>query len=262
MRDVARLLMFATPCFAIDADIHSTLEAILTPSEIQVRRDAFDAFIEAPQKFVPLLKDCLAGFKEGPFDRGRLDIVLYLAAYTKDPTLAPTILDVFNRFLSSEEQESQLGCIYMCPCVFALVIFDACTEWELPELSKGADSIILDDARRDAEGFRVQSLLEQHATDHSSGAEAWTARLERVAKMSDRELLEAAGPENPDTQLRFAAALELHYRTVSSDHLDELYWLAITGEVFEREVNDASMQYREDICRAIYRAERAKQLGR
>jgi hypothetical protein len=255
-------ILIAAPLVSADVSPKTDLETLLSPSIARDQRDAFDAFVANPQQFIPQLKEILSSYTDAPLDLDRLNAVFYLAAYTKDASLASPIMDVVNRFTSSDEQESELGCIYMCPVVFALVIFDSCTDWSLPEPPAVGYGTVLYDARRDIDSFQNQPLVAEHAKEHSSGVEAWNARLEKVAAMTYTELLKAAGEANPDTDLRFAAAFELQYRTVTSDYLDELYWLAITGEKFERDVNDASMQYRDAICRAIYRAERAKQLGR
>jgi len=255
-------ILIAGPLVTADVAPKTDLESLLSPSDALDQRDAFEAFVADPHPFVPELKKMLSGYRDAPLDLDRLNAAFYLAAYAKDASLVPPIMDILNRFTSSDEQESELGCIYICPVVFALVIFGSCTNWDLPAPPTAGYGTVLYDARGDIDSFQNQPLVAEHAKEHSSGIAAWNVRMEKVAAMTYTELLKAAGEANPDTDLRFAAAFELQYRTVTSDYLDELYWLAITGEKFERDVNDASMQYRDAICRAIYRAERAKQLGR
>ncbi len=240
----------------------AVLDPLLASAEIPQQRVAFEAFVADPKRFVPFLKESLSLYRDAPLDLERLNTLFYLAAYTKDTSLVPPIMDILNRFTSSMEQESAFGCIYACPVKFALIVFASCTNWKLPPPPSEGYWTVLYDVSKEIEYFKDDPLVAEHATKNISGTAEWNARMEKVAAMSDAEILQAAGPENCNTELRFAAAYELQARTDSSEHLDELYWLAITGEKFERDVNDASLQYRDAICRAIYRAEGAKQLGR
>ena len=259
---LALTLMLTAISAAEGREPKALLEPLLSSSETSKQREAFDTFTAEPQRFVPFLKESLSFYRDAPLDLDRLNTLFYLAAYAKDTSLVPPIMDILNRFTSSDEQELELGCIYMCPVVFSLVVFDTCTDWKLPPPPSEGYWVLLSDVFRDVELFPNQPLVAKHAKEHFSGNDAWNARMDKVAAMSDMEVLAAASAENSSKDLRFAAAFELQYRTHSSEQLDELYWLAITGEKFERDVNDASMEYRDAICRAIYRAERAKQLGR
>jgi hypothetical protein len=76
--------------------------------------------------------------------------------------------------------------------------------------------------------------------------------LEKAHRLSEKELIKQAGPENTDHDSRYAAAYELAYTIINDTNLMDLYWLAV------KEVTDASMNYRNSIYRAILRAKKSK----
>lgn len=76
--------------------------------------------------------------------------------------------------------------------------------------------------------------------------------LEKAHRLSEKELIKQAGPENTDHKSRYAAVFELAYTVVNDTNLMDLYWLAVN------ELTDASMEYRNHVYKAILRAEKSK----
>lgn len=238
------------------------IESVLSEKDPICHRAAFDAIARDSGAYVEAIRIQLARYKSDPIDNERLDTLLYLAAFTKDTTLAPPIIDIVNRFASPDDRETKLGCIYACPVEFALVVFASFTSWKLPAEFRYSDDALASSVVHGVDFVGKTTLDAGHARDQISGVEKIEAHLERLANTSYEKLLEFAGPENSDATLRTLAASELQYRTVDSTHLNDLYWLAIQGKFFERESRSATTEFYGAICQAIYRAEKAKRSER
>ncbi len=134
--------------------------------------------------------------------------------------------------------------------MFSLVIFGAFTDIDVP-IDESSKLTAVGDFQSELRRVRSLELKEEKASDYVKGPGIDSA-LNAMESLPLDEVIRKAGPFNENTGERMAAAFVLNYGTSTSEYLDDLYWLAITG------YDDASSQYLGAIHQAIYRAETAR----
>ncbi len=173
------------------------------------------------------------------------DDLIYLAAYIKDQKYMAPLMILLN-----DPDYSWQECIYDCAIVFSLVIFGAFTDIDVP-IDESSKLTAVGDFQSELRRVRSLELKEEKASDYVKGPGIDSA-LNAMESLPLDEVIRKAGPFNENTGERMVAAFVLNYGTSTSEYLDDLYWLAITG------YDDASSQYLGAIHQAIYRAETAR----
>ncbi|MBI4559425.1 MAG: hypothetical protein HY706_17700 [Candidatus Hydrogenedentes bacterium] len=203
----------------------------------------------------------LESFARSP-DTDALDRLLILAAAIKDPVFVNPILSM----LKDKDAELKYGCIYDCPLVFSLTVYACFGGWKPPEDLGSPDwNFAIYELGLN---INVVSNLSPEASSTlvAPTGEAVDPRAEDLfqragARTEDKLICRISGA-NVDKRAREAAADALEYVAISSKYLLDLYWLAVWSEDYERKVNAAVPYFSGAAYRAIYRAEKAKTLGK
>jgi hypothetical protein len=224
------------------------LDTLLDSSSLVERRAAFEEITSSTKEYVPLIRNRLESLANGHVQTNvkSLDRLLYLSAFIKDKSLLPPIESLWanNNFLPHY-------CEYSCPLVFALTINATEGLWKPPE---NINKVLMRQYDLYPE-IRIASEISLEPTPQEQRAH--DRYQEEAAKKSEKQLIEQAGPQTQDVMERLAAALQLEYSVSTSKYLKELYWLAI------QEVKpDGANEFRLAIYMAIYRAEKARRMGR
>jgi hypothetical protein len=230
----------------------STLDTLLLSKKLSEQRVAFETIAASPDKYVPLVRGRLMTLAENPPETRSLTIdrLLYLAAMLKDKSLAPPMEALWRNdgFIPGY-------CIYDCPIVFALIVYGVSDLWTPPEKMDKTRSRYHDLY----EGIRIASGISLDPTprNHRAFGPGIDSQLAEAEEESEKELIEQAGPGNGEGKKRFAAMLQLSYTVSGSENLKEFYWLAV-----QEGKQDGGYEPRHAVYRTIYRAEKARRMGR
>ena len=174
------------------------------------------------------------------------DSLLYLAMVIKnDRFVEPLARLIENQSYSAE------ACIYDCPIVLALAIYDAFTTSGIP--SNLNDGITAVSDLRNLQKHIKQKFYLKTDSIYIMNPEMRNV-YEQTQKLPIVELLEQARPGKSYVQ-RMIAAHFLSNNIMDDKHIVDLYWLAIT------EAKDASAEYRAAIYKAILRAEDVRSIS-
>ena len=235
------------------ADDHAkALDVILGSAELTEQRAAFEKIAASPDQYVSLVRNRLIAVANGNLkpDLKSLDRLFYLAAFLKDKSLARPIETLWQdtSFLPDY-------CVYSCPMVFALTIYATSDLWTPPKNIKRTF-----DRHGDLyTEIRMASeiSLEPTPEEHRARGPGIDRYLEEMAKESEKQLIEKAGPNPQEYLRRMAAAYQLSYSVSSSRNLKDLYWVSIQEAKL-----DGAYEFRWAIYNAVYRAEKAHRAGR
>jgi hypothetical protein len=175
------------------------------------------------------------------------DKLIYLAAILKDERFIKPLVRLLEKPEYSERQ-----CIYYCPIIFFLTIYECFTKYSLPQdlfIKKSSSAVW--DLESNIKYVKSISLQKEKASKYIKGPGV-DSLFKKYESLSTEQLIALAGPYNKDKNSRQVAADILSYSIDNDEHILQLYWLAI------EEVRGASDEYRGAIYRAIYRAETAK----
>ena len=230
----------------------ATLDTLLDSGNSTEQRAAFDKIVSSPEKYVPLVRNHLVSISKGQIKphMKTLDRLLYLAAFLRDKSLVPPIETLW---LDTGFHPDY--CVYSCPMIFALTIYATTDLWTPPDnMDKTLDRHYdLFTEIRMASKISLDPTPEENRA-HGPGIDKW---LEEASTKSERELIEQAGPHTKEFAKRQAAVFQLAYSVSSSENLKDLYLIAI-----QEEKADVSFEFQRHIYMAIYRAEKAKRLGK
>ena len=252
MKKIILLLLSLTFAPLAYADTSpKTLDTLLGSSSLSEQRAAFEKIASSPEKYVSLIRKRLTSFANGLIDvPGRLiDRLFYLSAFLKDTSLVSPIEAIWK-----DTDFLPHYCLYSCPIVFALTIYATSGLWTPPENMKKEILRHYDlyPEIRMASDISLDPTPEEHKI-RGPGIDIW---LQKAAAMSERELIEQAGPDTQEPKMREAATFQLSYTVSSSENLKDLYWLAI-----QEHPPDGACEGRGAIYKAIYRAEKAHRKG-
>lgn len=245
------LLSLFLPSLAYADNTEKTVDTLLGSASLREQRAAFEKIASSPQKYVPLVGNRLASIASGqaPASERSLDRLFYLAAFLKAKSLVPPI-----ERLWMDKDFLPYYCEYSCPLDLSLTIYATVGLWKPPEnINK-----VLNRHEDLYSEIRMASEISLEPTPQEDRVKGGIDKyLEEAAKESERQLIEQAGPQTQDFEKREAAAYQLEYSVSSSENLKDLYWLAI------QEVKpDGANEFRLAIYMAIYRAEKARRIGR
>jgi hypothetical protein len=172
--------------------------------------------------------------------------LIYLATIFREERFLKPLINMIEN-----PEYSESACIYSCPIVFSLTVYECFSKFSLPDnlnkkLTAVSDLFLTIDSTKNISLKREKI----NTSGYSPKAKTLFAKLENL---TIDQLIEKAGPNNPNYLSRTFAALILSYSIDNEKHIKKLYWLAIT-EI----PDDASREYRSAIYRAIYRAEAAR----
>jgi len=171
--------------------------------------------------------------------------LIYLATIFREQRFLKPLINMIENPEYSED-----ACIYPCPIVFSLTVYQCFSKFSLPgnlnkKLTAVSDLLLGIDSTKNIS-------LKREKKDTSGDSPEAKALYAKLENLTIDQLIEKAGPNNTDYDSRFAAALILSYSIDNEKDINKLYWLAIT------EIDDASNEFRTAIYRAIYRAETAR----
>jgi hypothetical protein len=216
------------------------LSRFLSPKGMAERQKAFDDIIANEKKYRDTVLDELQKFIKKP--NKTPDGLIYLAAFLKDKRYIRPLATLINNADYSERH-----CIYSCPIVFSLVIFDSFTDYSLPPLDDNLTAV--HDLRSEVERVKHISIEPEEASKYIVGPGV-DESLKRMEALPLADVIKLAGAKTKDANERLIAAIVLQAHVTNDKYLKGLYWLAITDVP-----NDASAEYRAAIYWAIYRAE-------
>ncbi len=171
--------------------------------------------------------------------------LMYLAAYFRDERYIPILVSIIN-----DKDYSYEKCIYSCPIIFALTLYEEFTNYELANLDSSISPV--KDLISECERVKKIKLINDDVSKDFKGPSIDKA-IEKGIKLDNSKLIDIAGPLKKDDEIpRFVAAEILAHRLIDPKYLPDLYWLAIN------EKKDASMEYRSSIYFAIYKTEKYK----
>jgi hypothetical protein len=205
------------------------------------RQRAFNLIIADQKKYKDTVLDELQKFAKKP--NKTPDALIYLAAFLRDKRYIGPLASLMN---SAEYSEHH--CIYTCPIVFSLVIFNYFTDYPLPPLDDNLTAV--HDLRSTVEWVKHISIEPEEARKYIVGPGV-DESLKRMEALPLADVIKVAGAKTKDANERLIAAIVLQAHVTNDKYLKELYWLAITDVP-----NDASHEYRNAIHWAIYRAEK------
>jgi hypothetical protein len=246
-------LLISSTTYADDSE--EVLGTLLNPHSVSDQRAAFDKIATSPQNYVPLIRHRLISLAEKPVQTTSrsIDRLFYLAAFLKDKSLAPPMEALLRNpnFIPDY-------CLYACPIIFALTVYGTSDLWTPPEemvKARSKNSIYYDLC----EGLRIAREISLDPTpwEKRTRGPGVDGPLAELAGKSEKELIELAGPDSMEPEERYPALLLLSYYVSSSENLNSFYWLALQeGE------NGASFEPRCSLYNTIYRAEKARRMGR
>lgn len=132
-----------------DAEI---IDTILTSTDMDAQRQAFDRICDNPEKFGPGLLRALQREIERnrkTHDVQRVNRLLCLAAATKYRDIGVFLLGV----LTAGDCETEYSCTYSCPFVFSLAIYARFVDSSLSSFVNSSESRCADDIR-----FTLQTI--------------------------------------------------------------------------------------------------------
>jgi len=236
-------------------DTEETFSTLLKSYSVSDQHAAFVKVAASPQKYVPLLRNRLESLAAKPVQTTSrsIDRLFYLAAFLKDKSLAPPM-----EALLKNSDFTLDYCLYACPIIFALTVYGTSDLWAPPEettKARGKNSGYYDlyEAIRIAREISLDPTPWEQRT-RGPGVDGPLAEL---AKKSEKELIELAGPESIEPGKRYPALLLLSYYVSSSENLNNFYWLAL-----QEGDPGASFEPRCSLYETIYRAEKARRMGR
>ena len=251
----AALLALLMSSLAYADDSEETLGTLLNSYSVSAQRAAFGKISAAPQNYVPLIRHRLESLAAKPVQTTSrsVDRLFYIAAFLKDKSLAPTM----EALLKNPDFISDY-CLYACPIIFALTVYGASDLWSPPEEmekagSKNSTYYDLSEGMRRAREISLDPTPWKDRT-RGPGVDGLLAEL---AGKSEKELIELAGPDSAKPSERYPALLLLSYYVSSSENLNDFYWLAL-----QEGDNGASFEPRYSLYETIYRAEKARRMGR
>ena len=219
------------------------LDRFLYSKDIGSRKVAFEEILVSDKPYRDLVLAGLRRSLEKPDNTP--DSLIYLAAYIKDPRYLSPLAKLINNAGYSGNR-----CIYSCPIVFSLAVYQCFAGSELPtDLNSTLTPVKdLDRVIRHVRSISVEPEMTSKLV-HGPGIDSLVQEIE---KLPISEVMQIAGPNNNNARKRMAAAFVLQARITDPRYLSELYWLAVTA------LNDASGEYRSAIYSAIYRVETVK----
>ena len=153
--------------------------------------------------------------------------------------------------LIENHEYSDRQCVYYCPIVFSLTIYECFSEYSLPTDLFNKRLSAVWDLQSDIKWVKGISLKRERASKYIRGP-AVDSLFRAYEVLTIEQLIELAGPYNEDYNSRTVAVDILSYSIDNDEHILRLYWLAIKA------VCGNGDEYRGAIYRAIYRAETAK----
>ena len=239
------LAILLTQNITFASSSNDSLTLLINSKDLVVKREAFQNIAKNGEMYSDEMLSRLTMYSKsraGNIDE--LNTLIYLAAVVKDKRfLSPLWKMLFDDEYLVDE------CLYDCPIIFSLSVYTIATDWNPPE-KQDDQNIKVEDFYRIYHLISSLSLQKNHAYNHVSGP-GIDEQLKQVATLSEEDIIKQAGPHNPDSNSRYAAAYELEYSVVDDKNLVDLYWLAINETV------GASREYRSAIYRAILRAEKS-----
>lgn len=186
----------------------------------------------------------LENLNQAEKDKTRLDPkLIYLASYFRDERYIPILVSILN-----DKDYSYEKCIYSCPIIFALTLYEEFTNYELANLDSSISPV--QDLIVECERVKKIKLINDDGNIGLKGPGVDSA-IEKGIQLDNSKLIEFAGPFNKDDELpRFVAVEILAHRLIDPNYLVDLFWLAINEE------KDASMEFRSSIYFAIYKTEK------
>jgi hypothetical protein len=249
------LLALSISWITCAGDTEETFSTLLNSYSVSDQHAAFETLAASPQKYVPLIRHRLESLAAKPVQTTSrsIDGLFYLAAFLKDKSLAPPMEALLKNpdFIPNY-------CLYACPIIFALTVYGTSDLWTPPEAMAKASS--KNSGYYDLyEGIRIarEISLDPTPREQRTRGPGVDRPLAELAKKSEKELIELAGPDSVEPGKRYPALLLLSYYVSSSENLNSFYWLALQeGET------GASYEPRYSLYRTLYRAEKARRLGR
>jgi hypothetical protein len=236
-------------------DTEEAFSTLLNSNSVSDQHAAFEKIASSPQKYVPLIRHRLEFLAAKPVQTTSrsIDRLFYLAAFLKDKSLAPPM----EALLKNPDFIPDY-CLYACPIIFALTVYGTSGLWTPPEeaVKAGSKSSTYHDLYEGMRRAREISLDPTPWEERTRGPGV-DGPMAELAGKSEKELIELAGPDSMEPGERYPALLLLSYYVSSSENLNNFYWLALQ----ERD-NGASFEPRCGLYDTIYRAEKARRMGR
>lgn len=221
---------------------------LLHSRSLENQRAALKMVIADPGQYSLLIQQSLRQYPQllrtDPVAANR---AVYISALVRDQSFAAILVrDLGNPDVLEE-------CVYPCPIVFALTVDASFAGWKLPP---DVDSRLttVEDLRSSIRAVSQLDLRIRPIQDVVQGPELEKVRSQIEGK-TEQQLIQLAGPTDASPERRLFAAFRLETSVSDSEHLDDLYLLALN------ELRDDSGEYRSALYKAIYRAELAKTRG-
>jgi len=221
------------------------LRQFLYSKSLNEQQKAFNLIVANDSEYRQLVLAELQSYSAKPNEIP--DALIYLAAFIKDQRYVQPLVKLINNANYSEDH-----CIYSCPIVFSLVVFNSFSAYVVPALDDKLTAV--QDLKSEIGRVKDISIKPENASKYATGP-GIDKMLHDMETLPISDIIKIAGPETADGKKRMAAAVILQSRTTNDKYLKELYWLAITNLQ-----NDTSGEYRNAIHWAIYKTETYKKL--
>jgi len=224
------------------------LNDFIQSEDLDKKEEAYRIIISHPHEYSDAIYDELHKYTDEEITPQIPDELIYLTTAVRDKKY----LEPLTTFIQSR-QYSENSCIYDCPIVFSLALYECFSE-STPIDGLDVNLTAVSDLRSDIKYVREKYFLKDTPLyiNHKRMKEI----VKETEQLSVEQLIEQANPSNTyyreSYYYRYAAAHRLSNTIHDDQHLNDLYWLAIT------EAMDASAQYRSAIYKAIMRAEYAR----
>jgi hypothetical protein len=187
----------------------NALDVFLSSEKNPEERRAFSEIVKNQKQYSAQVQQKLEAFQKTRDPRiNVLNKLLYLAAIIKSDKFVQPLVKMLE-----DEQYLMDECIYDCPIVFTLTVFAISTNWSPPaSMSKSQEqNTKVYDLLPRIRYIRNLPLRREEAGDYIKGP-GIDVLLEKAHRLSKKELIKQAGPENTDLDSRYAAAYARLYR--------------------------------------------------
>lgn len=248
MRHIVIILLFLFIVVNANEAANSSIDTFLISSNLVSKKQAFYEIISNSQRYSGEIKNRLINYKL--LKRSELHDLIYLSSYVRDCSFQSALVNIIK-----DTNYSFSDCIYSCAVIFSLAIlskYSNCSK--LPPLDSSITPF--------SDLFQIQNRIDKlDLKNEKIGVKYRNEDTNNKVKLyftyPESLLVTLADPAKHNYEDCFIAAHALKNTTKTSKYLKELYWLAIMN--FE---NDASQEYLGSIEWAIFRAEKAKTLGK
>jgi hypothetical protein len=236
------IFLIVSPLQPIYAQGKGVLDDFLYSRDINVKQRSYRTIIENQKDFsIPILKELEKYTQDQTISKNVPNELIYIASLIRDKSYLPSLIKIiqFNEY-------SEDSCVYNCPIVFALTLFECFSDFSVPA-NLDVKNTPISDLYNGIKYAKKKSYL----TDEKIRIASQSMKIlyGKTLNLTTQQLIQQAGPQTKDYISRLVAVNVLANSIDSDRYMMDLYWLAIT------EANDTSASFRSEIYRAILKAE-------